>query len=268
MSNLIFFTDLDGTLLNKEGEITITTRNAIEKFIRRGNKFVICTGRPLLNALLIFNSIRIPNVNCYIVATNGTQIYDCKAGKTIYRSTIDIDDVIEIFQIADKYGINCLAYGDSHIVCKENNEVINLYAKKMIIDVLASNNIAEVLPNSTGCLMAIEYNDWDKMEAFQKEVNEKFIKKIIAVKSNVNYVDIFNANAGKGNSVRILCDLLGIPVENSIAAGDEKNDLSLIHEAGIGIAMCNGCDAVKNAADIVTKNDNNHDGLAPYFDSF
>ena len=66
----------------------------------------------------------------------------------------------------------------------------------------------------------------------------------------------------------MLCRILGIPVENSIGAGDEANDLTLIQEAGTSIAMCNGNDEVKAAADIITQKDNAHDGLVEYIDQF
>ena len=55
---------------------------------------------------------------------------------------------------------------------------------------------------------------------------------------------------------------LGIPIENTIAAGDEQNDISMIEAAGLGIAMINASEEVKAYADVVTKYDNDHDGLA------
>ncbi|WP_275555602.1 HAD hydrolase family protein [Pseudoflavonifractor capillosus] len=61
---------------------------------------------------------------------------------------------------------------------------------------------------------------------------------------------------------------LGIPIENTVAAGDAANDLSMLRAAGIGVAMCNGTDEAKAAADAVTCQDNNHDGMAEIIEKY
>ena len=63
-----------------------------------------------------------------------------------------------------------------------------------------------------------------------------------------------------------LADILGIPVENTYAAGDEQNDISMIEAAGCGIAMANATDLVKASADVITTYDNDHDGLAEFIE--
>ena len=68
--------------------------------------------------------------------------------------------------------------------------------------------------------------------------------------------------SGKGSAVKRLAEHLGIPIANTYAAGDEKNDISMIEAAGCGIAMLNASEEVKAYADVVTKYDNDHDGLA------
>ena len=65
-----------------------------------------------------------------------------------------------------------------------------------------------------------------------------------------------------------MADFLGIPVENTIACGDEENDCSMIEAAGLGVVMQNGTDAVKNYADYITTADNDHDGIAEVIDRF
>ena len=63
-----------------------------------------------------------------------------------------------------------------------------------------------------------------------------------------------------------MADFLDIPIENSFAAGDEQNDISMIKAAGTGIAMLNATDMVKDNADVITESDNDHDGLAPFIE--
>jgi hydroxymethylpyrimidine pyrophosphatase-like HAD family hydrolase len=66
----------------------------------------------------------------------------------------------------------------------------------------------------------------------------------------------------KGSALVRLAQLLGIPMEDTIAIGDSGNDLSMIAAAGTGVAMINGVEEVRSAAQVVTKRDNNHDAIA------
>ena len=72
----------------------------------------------------------------------------------------------------------------------------------------------------------------------------------------------------KGNAVCRLCDIMGVDIANAVAVGDASNDLSMIRAAGIGVAMANGMDIVKEAADYITQRDNNHDGVAEVVEKF
>ena len=80
--------------------------------------------------------------------------------------------------------------------------------------------------------------------------------------SSPYYLEIFPKEAGKGSAVKKLAEILGVPIGNTYAAGDEENDISMLEAAGVGVAMLNAKDAVKKVCDIVTKEDNDNDGLA------
>ena len=83
------------------------------------------------------------------------------------------------------------------------------------------------------------------------------------VSSTPHFIEMFPINSGKGFSVKWLCDYLNLPLENSLAAGDEMNDFSMLEAAGVSIAMANGRDFIKEIADVVTETDHNNDGLVP-----
>ena len=113
-------------------------------------------------------------------------------------------------------------------------------------------------------LIAIDLNDHSKLEKLKIEIEKKYGNKLTVLFSTNYYLDIFNINSGKGNAVIKLCNILNIPVKNSLAAGDQENDISMIKAAGIGIAMINGVDEVKRVANAITKKDNDNDGLVEF----
>ena len=86
--------------------------------------------------------------------------------------------------------------------------------------------------------------------------------------SNRFYLEIFPAVSGKGAAVKTLCELLNINPALSVAAGDAENDISMIEAAGTGIAMKNATPLLKEMADIVTDEDNEHDGLVSVLERF
>ena len=84
------------------------------------------------------------------------------------------------------------------------------------------------------------------------------------------YVISISREYGSGGRLigKQLAQRLGIPIENTVAAGDAANDLSMLRAAGVGVAMCNGTDEAKAAADAVTCRDNNHDGMAEIIEKY
>lgn len=84
----------------------------------------------------------------------------------------------------------------------------------------------------------------------------------------MEYLEHVAPGIDKGSAVRFLCEYTGIPLCNTIAAGDAENDISMIRAAHIGCAMRNAEEEVKQAADYITENDNNHDGVAEIIHKF
>ena len=111
--------------------------------------------------------------------------------------------------------------------------------------------------------LAISLADKELMKVFSADITKELSPEVIAMTSTPNYVEMIPANSGKGFSVQWLCNHLGIPTANALAAGDEMNDITMLQAAGISIAMQNGRDFVKEIATITTDEDNNNDGLVP-----
>ena len=264
MSKKIFFFDLDGTLLNSQKKISEKTMEALKRFTDAGNYFAISTGRAIDSAMDVQKELGLYFKGTFLIGYNGGQIYDCAKNELIYRAEIPFDLVKRCFELAKKHDVHIHTYTDNHIITPDDGECMVYYRRVIKTPMIVTDDILSELKFGPSKCIAIELHDHDKMENFRKEVSEIAPDKLSVMYSNAFYLEIFPKEAGKGSAVVRLCDHLNIPIENSLAAGDEQNDISMIQAAGTGIAMLNATDAVKKIADVITDADNDHDGLAPF----
>ena len=263
-SKKLFLSDLDGTLLNDQNVISPGTRKALEDFIAAGNVFAISTGRAMESVLHVVKELELSYPGMYILSYNGALIYDCDAGKPLFRASIPFDAVQELLDMANARATHIQTYTDRYIVAPTYNEHLDFYRIRVATPVIIDPDIVSELPEPPCKMLAIDHNDHTKLEQFRAAVHERFGDRFTTIYSNQYLLEIVPAEAGKGNALVRLRDHLGVLPENTMAAGDAENDISMIRAAGLGIAMKNGSDEARAAADVVTKEDNNHDGLVPF----
>lgn len=259
----IFFTDLDGTLLNSEKKVTPAMLDILKQWTDNGNKLVLCSGRALDSVTAVMNSLGLGCHGMYLIGCNGSEIYDCEKDELLFRTALSFPTVALIMKTAKEYGIHCHTYTDTHIISPSDTEELRYYRRVIHTPVLFCEDVIPCLDKEPCKCIAIEIHDPEKLERFRKALLPLVKDQATLLYSNPRYLEIFNISAGKGSSVVRLCDLLHIPLENSLAAGDEANDISMLEAAGTGIAMKNAKEEVKKAAAVITADDNNHDGLVP-----
>lgn len=259
----ILFTDLDGTLLTDDKQISAYTKDVLDQWTAAGHKLVLCSGRDLNSVKDVKRDLNLNYPGMYLIGYNGGQIYDCDQKKTLYKVTLTLPQLAHIIEEAKKFGIHYQTYTDSHIIAPCDSAALRRYQKVIKTPVIFHEDImAEMKTEPCKCL-AIELDDLKRLEALRLSLLPYAEKENISmVYSNPYYLEMFPAISGKGASVKKLCQILNINPCFSVAAGDAQNDLSMIEAAGMGIAMKNGCEEVKAAATMITDFDNNEDGLA------
>ena len=258
----ILFTDLDGTLLNKESRVVGEMRQALVDMCKAGHVLVLSSGRPLDSILEVMKDAGLDFPGMYVIANNGTLIYDCDNKKSLLELHVSYEDVNAIWELAKENGIHVQTYTDTHIISAEEDEEVQYYRRRIHLPLLLADNPVTVLDKEPYKVLCIDLEDHERIAAFQKKLHEQFSDRLQTVFSNPMYLEIFAKEAGKGNGLRFLCDYLNVPIENSIAAGDAQNDISMLEAAGLSVAMCNGDEDIKAMADVVTKRDNHECGLA------
>lgn len=264
----IFFTDLDGTLLNDEKKITEKNRKALEAIREKGHVIVLSTGRALPSAKRQAEELGLMGQDCYIVCYNGGQIYDTEKDALIYKQTVPMEEVRRVFDEAREFGISIQTYTATHILTEQDNEDLHTYVQIQKLPYRIVEDVVKALEEEPPKILALNYRDPGRIQEFRSYMEPSCQGKLDLFLSHAALLEFVPAGVNKGNAVRFLCGYLGIPVEHSVAAGDAENDLTMIRAAGIGAAMCNGEDFLKEAADYITRADNNHDGVAEILEKF
>lgn len=263
------FLDLDGTLLNDQKEITPGNRSAIEKALAAGHRVVITTGRPLVSAIEQARRLDLTGPGCYLIAFNGGIIYDLGAKKVIFEKNVPLELVQAVFDEANRRGLHIQTYDERQVLVEPrcDDEAVRRYCSIILMTYLVVPSVAALIREPAKMLL-IDFQNKAPLEDFRQWVLERYGDKLDSFFSCEQYLEVIPRGMSKGNALLQLTGLLGIPQQNTVAAGDAANDLSMIEAAGVGVAMCNGTEEVKAAADTITTRDNNHDGIAEVIEKY
>jgi len=259
----LFFTDLDGTLLTDEKQISPKTLEAIDAYISAGNKFIITSGRPFNNIREVAKRTGLDKYqDLLLICYNGSVIYDCGLEKPLVDLRLDPRDALHIIDTAEAMGLHCQTYSSTKVICRRHDPESDYYAKQTQMEFVYDRDILAHLDEAPHKALAISLDDRDKLEQLKEKLAPWMEGKLATVFSCPQYLEFVDYRSGKGNAVRYVCGLYNVPVSQAYAAGDANNDFSMLAAAGNSIAMINGSDEVKAVSSIITAQDNNHDGLA------
>lgn len=280
--------DLDGTLLNSYGEISLNTKQKLQQKIKEGMQVVLASGRTIPSITPIAEEIG--NIN-YIIAGNGALMYDIEKQQIIYNKFISKQKILEIIKKCEENSIFYTIYTEREIITKTLKYNVLYYHKSNIqkpeekrTKIKIVENIEEYIKNSEeNNYLKIMICDETKL-IFNSIINKlKTIKdieildvghmsrKIIKdgtgeIELEYYYTEISLQDVDKWNALRELMEKLNIKKEEIIAIGDNVNDKKMIQEAGLGVAMGQSAPDVKEVADIVTKS-NDEEGIASLLDA-
>lgn len=269
MKKRLLFLDLDGTLLNDAKQITHGNKEALERTLQRGHGVIIATGRPLKSALALARRLELDQPGCYTIAYNGAKVYDWSKQETIFSRTHEIPPVLRVFEKANKMGEHIQTYDSEDVLVEPrgDDEAVRRYCQMVGMTFRVIEDVRKDLKENPVKCLAINYEKKDGLLQMQDWIREN-MPEMDCFFSCEQFLEIVPKGMNKGEAVKMLCNLLDVEIENAVAVGDAANDLAMLKAAGIGVAMCNGSNEVKAAADYITTRDNNHDGVAEVADKF
>ncbi|WP_409227881.1 Cof-type HAD-IIB family hydrolase [Gudongella sp. SC589] len=262
--------DMDGTLLDSRNELTQRTRTAIEMAKDKDVEVVLATGRVLKSAMYYSEMLKLDS---YIAACNGAIIVDNK-GKDIFRKPIDKKKLEKIMEIGHNMSVYFHFYNEDTFFTKTYvKEIVDYYSSSkgkftgQSIDVDIYESVEDISSRTNLDVFKFLFidNNLDKLQLLREKLHS--VEGISISKSWTNNLEVMEEGISKGRSLEHLCQLMDIPLENTMAIGDNENDLSMLSVAGLSVGMGNGARAVLERVDHITE-DNDHDGVAKAIERF
>ena len=271
----LLFTDLDGTLLTDDKRILDADMAAIEGMLSRGHKLVLCTGRPLTSAKQLAQKYGFDKPGFFLVSFNGGLIYDYATESAILTRYIPVDEVKFIMDAAHRYGMHAHTYSGDLVVSEYETEQLKTYCRLMKMNYVVVKDIREYYGEFINVVVKppIKVNiitpfDHSSLVDFRAEMRKTTAGKLFDVFSKPEMLEFSHMQSNKGDAVRFMAEYYKVPLEDTIAVGDEENDCPMIEAAGVGVAVANASPVAKAAADYVTANDNNHSAIAEVIEMF
>lgn len=274
MKYKILVLDLDGTLTNSKKEITKPTLEALLDIQKKGVKVVLASGRPTVGVLPLAKQLHMDEYGSYVLSFNGARITDCYTEEIVSNRLLPKNVYRPAFELAKKYaqyGVDLITYDEAGI---GTNRIISGFKPNKYTQLEADINhipidMVEDLPS---------YVTWDinkllgtgepeYIDRLRKDAIEHFGSDLGIYCSDPFFLELVSPGVDKARSMDILLKKLGLSRAEMVCIGDGYNDISMIEAAGLGVAMANAQPDVLEAADYVTKS-NNEDGVVAVIDKF
>ena len=270
--------DIDGTLLNSKSELTEKTKDVLKKASENGTYIVLTSGRMTENVKKFCEQI---GADKYLIAENGASIVNLKTGELEYSKYMTHEVVNKVLDVCDNNNIYYMVYTNKELIVRNIKHMAMFFYKQnynpnaRVDTIIAGRDYIDAVTDQFTKLMICDedrsiYNSIVAKLNKIPEIDVSPVPHISTKKLDVDgekktieysYADICATGANKWNAIVELANKLEIKQEEIIAIGDNINDIKMIENAGLGVAMGNGSPHVRALADVIAPS-NNEDGVA------
>lgn len=266
MSRKLIVLDIDGTLVNSKKEITKATLEHLLLAQRKGHLIALASGRPFPGLQQFVEQLHLVEYGGYALAFNGGMVVECATGKSVYTKCIPSEYASPIYHYAKKHGLGMVTYkGNQVITGTDRDHYMEFEARLNHMELQTVDDfVAYVDFEMPKCLLTAEPEQAEKSEM---ELTKLLAPDLNVFRSEPFFIEITKKGVDKAESIDKLLGILGMRQEDSICCGDGFNDLTMVKYGGVGVAMGNAQQVVKDAADYITASCD-EDGLVEVIEKF
>lgn len=271
----LFGIDLDGTLLNPAGHVSDRTKAAVHAVLKSGHKVAFATGRNYTEARRIFDIMEHQGL---AVLVSGAIVMDTRSDQTLHRSAMQPQLAVSLCKTIENLGFAAVAFQDrfytgvDYVISTDRHihaalrswldmsgQIVSHQPDLSRIDHSHTLRVSTVLDYARAARLK---------QVLESEFNDRaYVHSVLVVNDGVEIIEIFDPHVNKWHGLKQVADHYAIPHDRIIAIGDDMNDLAMIQNARLGIAMGNARDEIKQAADRVIDS-HAQDGLAAFLEEW
>ena len=270
----LILSDLDETLLNDDGSIHQKNIDAIQNFTQNGGYFVPNTGRSYKSVTGTLNTLGLNQARQYVVSYNGGAIIAIEPdGKeeVVAQHNISLDlakKIFELGQIQDDV--------DTHIYTLDKLFIYNIspadkqyMSERQVPYTEITSDDLTFLANEKPIMKVIfEHSEPAVRQKIADNVTNELALSVLLTFSSNRYVEFNPKGVDKGVTGLELADILHIDHANTAALGDNLNDAAQIKAAGVGVAVANAKQEIKDIADVILTTTNNDAAVADFIENY
>ncbi|MDD4626485.1 MAG: Cof-type HAD-IIB family hydrolase [Syntrophomonas sp.] len=250
--------DLDDTLLDSEWKIAESSLEAIRQVQEKGIMVTLATGRMFRSALPYARQLK---VDIPLITYQGALVKNSLSEEVLYYEPLPRKLATEVMKLFKEQGIFFQSYFNDCFCIESWSPEAEYYAELSGIKPLFYEDLIAVSREQDTPKILATVFDERLILSMEEELNRRFGEELYITRSKPVFLEVMSRYADKGQALKMLAQHYSIPREKVLAMGDSYNDLAMIKWAGIGVAMGNAPEVVKEAADYLAPS-NEDEGVA------
>ena len=234
----LIVSDFDGTLLRDDQTVAQETVRTIEEFCAKGGYFAICTGRTPKSILPRLQELRIGGL---VSSFSGSVVFEAESGKVIVDGYMPQETAISVCQTMQTLGLHIHVYTLDDYYSSEDGEILRMYeklsgVKGIVSEILLSELIKErnLKVRKINVIVPTE-----KREEIFEKLTKAHGADCCVTYSTAFMIEVSSKEYSKGTALKTIAENYGVGLEDTLAVGDSLNDLPMLQEAGLGLAVKN-----------------------------
>lgn len=252
----LVLSDLDETLLVNH-HVPKINQDTIQKARDRGIQFVPCTGRGYDMTIDTLKELGIYDQEQeYMIGFNGALILETKGPRELMFDGLEYDLMKKIFDYGKNLDVCMLIFTteECYIYHPNQSEIDRKNSQKATYTILENDDI-EFLRNKRIAKINYQNTNMDYLMSIKKEIEPLLNQQVTITASSSRYIEFNKKGVNKGTGLKWLANYLDIPIEQTIAIGDNYNDVGMLEVAGLSVAVSSVNQEIKDLCDYVTAKD-------------
>ena len=245
--------DIDDTILDEEGRLPDSNRNALRRLHEQGVAVVLSSGRATVSVRGIAEKIYPLTDDTYLLSFNGARVVTARSDRVLYEKFLEPQVVVDIADYARRESLILHGFSATAFITEPRGEPADERSRKYGRDVAMERvvvpDLGAALPDGSPKLLVID--EHETLVRHRQQLKEIGAGRLVSTFSKWHYLELVHPAVNKGAALHRLGEHLGIPVSEMLAVGDAPNDREMLAASGMGVAVANAHEELKQAADVV-----------------